>query len=314
MSAAARGASLRVALSLAIGLGFVALVQAWIGWTTLLRPWSQVGPAPAAAGAGLLLLTHGLRGLRLHDYFGAPVRGQRSACLRLVLRHNVFNNLLPLRSGELAFPMLMARRFAVGPRESIPGLLLFRALDLHAVLLFAVPATLALVLPGALWAALAAAWLALPWAGYRLGRRWARRLGAPGGVIGRTLAQVLAGLPANETVFWRVQAWTLANWGLKLLVFAWILVWFAPLELPHALLGAAGGELTSVLPIHGVAGLGTYEAGAVAALAGSGLSLERLVQAAVNLHLFILSVTLIGGGLALLPEAPRRGGAHNETE
>jgi hypothetical protein len=68
-----------------------------------------------------------------------------------------------------------------------------------------------------------------------------------------------------------------------------------------------GGELGSVLPVHGVAGMGTYEAGVMAGLAPQGVALTAALAAAVNLHLFILGATVLGAGLARLlplPAAP----------
>lgn len=300
----------RVAVSLLIGIGFIVFVEWFVGWATLLRPWREVPPAWIVAAAGLVLLTHVARALRVHDYFGAPVRGRRRACLRLVLRHNLANNLLPLRSGELAFPVLMARDFGVRPAESLLGLLWFRALDVHAVLLFALPALMAGAGGGAT-AVVALAWLVLPWLGFRLGHGLTRHLrGRVAGRAGRLLERLLLALPQAAAVFWRAQLWTLAAWGLKLAVFAWVLMLFAPLDAAVALLGAIGGELTSVLPVHGVAGLGTYEAGVVAGLAASGLDAATLLRAAVNLHLFVLGVTLVTGGIAAA--AVRRRGSLEE--
>jgi len=91
----------------------------------------------------------------------------------------------------------------------------------------------------------------------------------------------------------------------KLLVFAWGLSAFVELAWQPALLGAVGGELSSVLPIHGVAGAGTYEAGIVAALLPFGIVMEQAMQAAVSLHLFLLGLCVLGGGLALLLKTPR---------
>ena len=98
----------------------------------------------------------------------------------------------------------------------------------------------------------------------------------------------------------RAWFWTLFNWVVKLAVFAWILILFAPLLSPAvALLGAIGGDLTSVLPVHGVAGAGTYEAGVMAALLPFGVPAAQALMAAVNLHLFMLGLSLAGGALAL---------------
>ena len=71
-------------------------------------------------------------------------------------------------------------------------------------------------------------------------------------------------------------------------------------------LGAIGGDLSTVLPLHAPGGFGTYEAGAMALLApASGAAdLGPLLAAAVNLHLLVLTTALIAGALAWLA-APR---------
>ena len=94
--------------------------------------------------------------------------------------------------------------------------------------------------------------------------------------------------------------WTQLNWLVKLAVFAWILRLFAPMPGAAAVMGAIGGDLTSVLPVHGVAGAGTYEAGVVAALIPFGVETGAALAAAVNLHLFMLGLSLLGGALGFL--------------
>jgi hypothetical protein len=70
------------------------------------------------------------------------------------------------------------------------------------------------------------------------------------------------------------------------------------------------GELSSVLPFHGFAGAGTYEAGIVAGLVPLGLELEPALQGAVNLHLFVLGVSVLAGAMAAL--IPARGHTADE--
>ena len=107
-------------------------------------------------------------------------------------------------------------------------------------------------------------------------------------------------------MFWRSWLWTLLNWGIKLAVFAWVLTLFLEMPMTTAWIGATVGDLTSVLPIHGIAGAGTYEAGVVAGLAPFGIEAAAGLQAAVNLHLFVLGCTLLSGLVSLLlPALPK---------
>jgi glycosyltransferase 2 family protein len=61
-----------------------------------------------------------------------------------------------------------------------------------------------------------------------------------------------------------------------------------------------GTELSSVLPFHGIAGSGSYELAAVAALVPLGVDPKLALAGAVNLHLFLLGSTLLLGALAFL--------------
>ena len=128
-----------------------------------------------------------------------------------------------------------------------------------------------------------------------------------GGRPGRILTSGVAGLPTTPALFWATWGWTAVNWGVKLLVFAWILRAFAPMTLGAAFLGSVTGELSSVLPFHGLAGAGTYEAGIMAGLLPLGIDLESALRGAVNLHLFVLGASVLSGLLALVLPTGFRG-------
>jgi uncharacterized membrane protein YbhN (UPF0104 family) len=55
-----------------------------------------------------------------------------------------------------------------------------------------------------------------------------------------------------------------------------------------------------VLPVHGLAGAGTYEGAMVAALALSGAAPDIALLAAVNVHLLLLGTSLLFGLVAAL--------------
>ena len=64
--------------------------------------------------------------------------------------------------------------------------------------------------------------------------------------------------------------------------------------------GAVGGELAAISPVQGVAGIGSYEAGAAAALKLSGIAWVDGLKAAFSLHLLVLASALVSAGIALL--------------
>jgi hypothetical protein len=81
-----------------------------------------------------------------------------------------------------------------------------------------------------------------------------------------------------------------------------VVLHFVDIETWRAVLGTIGAELSSVLPIHGIAGSGTYELAMAAVLMPLGLDLPTVLKAAVNLHLYLLGASLLFGlGALLLP-------------
>ncbi len=284
-------------------LAFIAFVQWYIGWSALLRPWTHLSFAAVAVAAALVMASYGVRALRLYDYCRDQMQRRFHLALKLTLQHNLWNNMLPMRTGEASFPLLMARYFYIPLMISVSTLLWFRVLDMHTLVACALAALGGLWLNGAAAAALLAVWMALPWAGYRLGIRRAGRMGEIHATAGlsRLLHHLAASLPASPRDFWRAWGWTLVNWGVKFAGLVWVLQQFIHGPLAAAVLGVIAGDSTSVLPIHGVAGAGTYEAGIVAGLtaAAAGIPTPTAVAGAVNVHLFILSAAVVGGALSL---------------
>ncbi len=279
--------------------GLVVLVESEIGWSELLRPWRDQSPSMLSIALALVFASYGLRAQRLYAYFPEEMAGRWRLGLRLMLQHNLYNNLLPMRTGELSFPLLMRRYFSVPLDRSLPALLWFRVLDLQTL---AVLVLVCLPLPWGrpLSLLLAAAILPTPWLVYLSARRLQRLVGAsPERGWRRPLSRLLAGLPQSRGRLASSWFWTVVNWTVKLAVFAWILQGFVPLPFEGALLGAISGDLTSVLPINGVAGAGTYEAGVVAGLLPYRVEAREALAGAVNLHLFVLAATLLGGLLSL---------------
>lgn len=291
-----RGSILGWSLGGALLLAVVLLVHDSVGWGNLLAPWREIPPHNLALALLLVLASYALRTIRIHLYFSPDTSGAFLRSFRLILLHNLFNNLLPMRSGEASFPLLMKRDFQVPFTRSVPGLFYLRLLDLHFLLLLG-----ALVFApgrGILGWGVAALLLPLPILGFLL-QGWIQSR-VQGGTLGsRGTITWLEGLPRSRTLFLGTWLWTVVNWSVKLLVFAWILRAFTPLSYATALLGSITGELSSVLPIHGVAGAGTYEAGIMASLIPMGVEMEAALTGAVNLHLFVLGASILSGLLAL---------------
>jgi uncharacterized membrane protein YbhN (UPF0104 family) len=292
--------------------GLIWWVHTRIGWPELLAPWRDLGLSAVGWAFLGVFASHVLRAVRIRDYFGRSLRGRPGAVLSVSLVHNLLNTLLPMRTGEAAFPVLLRSRFGVETARSVPGLLLFRLLDLQVVLLLGVtvltvggeihpiPGAVGLFLLAMAPAALGPARSAL------LGRLPGGE--APGGRVSRWMRSGLESLPARGPLL-RTWVLTFLTWSVKLVAYGFILSTLGGFSAGAGILGSITGELSSVLPIHGVAGAGTYEAGVVLGLAPLGISLESAVRGAVNLHLFVLGTAMllgIAGALAGQFRRPER--------
>lgn len=292
----------RLIVSAGVFVLFVALIEYIVGWRTLLSPWAKLSLTALITAIGLLFVSYGLRAFRLYDYFVTDMSGRFVSAVRVMLQHNMLNNLLPMRTGEVSFPILMHREFNIEAMRSIPALLWFRLLDLHILL------TLVLLAAGmywiSLWIAVVASllFLSFPWWVYISQQRLTVMLNRKSEKSRRSefLERALMSLPQTDREFWRSWFWTALNWVVKMAVLAWVLQAFYPMPIQAAWLGVIAGDFTSVLPIHGVAGAGTYEAGVLFGLMPFSLSVESSLAAAVNLHLFILGNALLGGLISLL--------------
>lgn len=289
----------RIALAWAVSLGLLAWLTRHVQWGRL---GEAVRPTPwwiwlaAAAGIGA---SYGFRALRIH----AELRRRRpltvGQCLRVMLLHNAAVNVLPMRGGEAAYPLLLQRELAVPLGQGVASLVWIRAQD---ALVLAIAVVLFLPgLPLALRAAGAVAMLVAVLGLIRLVQRVAARRGA--GVEGPRLVRAalaalsaLADAPRHGWAGWLFCA---GSWAVKLASLGLLLASLSGLAPLDALGGALGGELAGVLPIQGPAGFGTYEAGVWAGASLQGGSALAVAAPAVAVHLLSLLMALAGGALAL---------------
>ncbi|MCP5294438.1 MAG: flippase-like domain-containing protein [Zoogloeaceae bacterium] len=281
----------------------ILLSVALLGWLLSDGRWRELGIALERLSPGVLLIaacgfavSYLLRALRIHDEFRADASGRYPACLRIVLVHNAMINVVPFRGGEAAFPLLLRQTFGTPLGRAVASLFWLRLQDAFVVMALA-----AIVWPGlpawlralAVLAVIAFAWW-LP--------RWASRPHdwQQGGALTSKLARVrdaFAETTRHARFGW---LWTLANWSVKLLVQAYVLSAALPAVLSTGAAGALGAELAAILPIQGVAGFGTYEAGAAAAMLPAGVALSDGLKGALALHLFVIASAVIAGSIAWL--------------
>ena len=112
----------------------IILVDTQVGWNTTLGNWKQLSSQTLFAAFGLFLLSHVLRGLRIYELIKHKIpEGRPIGLVKISATHQFANNLLPMRLGEAAFPLLMKHYFNESWQQSVPKLLWLRLLDLSVI-------------------------------------------------------------------------------------------------------------------------------------------------------------------------------------
>jgi uncharacterized membrane protein YbhN (UPF0104 family) len=277
----------------------VALFQWVLDWDATLQAWSNLSFHQIATSIALLLASYLARSARLyaHLYTGIHVRFYQ--CIRIILQHNFFINFLPFRAGEATFPLLIKRQFGISLSQATGILVSFRGFDLLILLTLG----LITILTGLqitdqsgtivrvlliLFSTMCLLFLLLYNYGYSI--PWVRKY----------WIHFKSGLPADTGEIFHLLFWTLLAWTTKLFAYASILSAFLQVSTPLSLLSALSGELASSIPIYTPAAFGTFESGVIGVLLPAGINLETALTAAINLHLFILSITLLVTGFGVL--------------
>jgi len=292
--------TIKLILSIVIFVSFIAIIEHFIGWAELLAPWQALSVNHLLMATLGILLSYLIRTLRLYDYFLQQMTRKFLLTLRLTLQHNCLLHLLPFRSGEISYPVLMKRYFAIPYGQSIPSLLWFRFLDLHTLGIFGlIYLGFTQLLPIYILWIISGLWCMIPWLLYKYANTCITYIieFSPAS-LHRYVADFNSGLPQSSPAMLRSWFWTLLNWTIKLQIFAWILTLFIDVPFIVALVGAITGDLSSILPIHGLAGMGTFEMGVLAGLMLADITWQDALLAGFNLHLFILGTAILTGLLS----------------
>jgi uncharacterized membrane protein YbhN (UPF0104 family) len=277
----------------------VALFEWVLDWDETIQAWSSMPLSQIATSLALLVASYLARSARLYTYLSSGLPGQLIQCLRITLQHNFFINILPFRAGEAVFPVLAKRYFGIPVSQATGTLFSFRMADLLVLSFLG----LIMILTGiqmADQASMAVRAFLFILLIICLVLVLLHRFGHSTPRLKKYWALFKSGLPDNPAAFIHLFIWTFLAWSTKLVAYASILMAFLQVSIPVSLLSALSGELASSIPIHTPAAFGTFESGVVAVLMPAGINIESALTAAINLHLFILSVTTVIAGLGLL--------------
>ncbi|NRP36074.1 hypothetical protein XMD579_000883 [Marinobacterium sp. xm-d-579] len=281
-------------LALAIG------VELTIRWRSILEDWQTLSITNLLFLTLLTFISYLLRAERVFNYFASESHS-RVSYIKISFLHNALNNFLPMRLGEAAFPLLMKREFSESMLTTSAGLLVIRLMDLHALLLLASFALFSVtpLLGGIACTALILLPLLMRAGGESLIRLFPNK-------IKNLLNKVEHLWPKDYRLLGKTYLITLLIWIVKLVALILILMSFLNIDFFNGALAVILADISGVLPIHGLAGSGTYEAAMLAALYPMGFETIEAVKAAINVHIYLLGASLLSVPIALLLPSPSR--------
>ncbi len=299
-----KAALIRHLLSLAIAL----LLLWWLTHSDMVGvALKQLTTLPASLLLTLLVsqsLSYLCRAGRLFSQLQARVPLGISGYMRLVLLHNLSINVIPFRAGELFLPAAL-KRYGLSVQEAIATLFWLRIQDALVLAALAIALWPAIPMPLRIMAGIGM--LVAIYLGHAYLPSW--RPGNPR--LARLLEKIRPVIDASP-VSW---SWCIANWCSKLLGLSIVLAALGGFALSGGAAGALGGELSALLPIQGVAGFGTYEAGVaflVNLAEGQG---RQALASAFALHCLTLTLAILAGTLAwiFLPGHKQSSSPHPES-
>jgi len=265
-------------------------VEWFVGWHTIVRGFNDLPGNYLSAAMGLMVFSYVLRTWRIQ--VSLTIKGHFSELFKLSLTHNILNIMMPMRTGEASFPIFMKAQFNVPMLTASLHLIMFRLLDLLCLLCIGGVLLLWQDFPLFSLAICGLFVLAIRFSELLklLTLRTIRNSHQPALIkIRDTLTQ----LPTSGKTYFTIALLTFYSWLSKLTAFVLIVLGISGLSFHTALLGIVGADLSSVLPIHGVAGSGTFEGAFILAAEIDGISnlqssFPQLLEASVQLHVFLL--------------------------
>ena len=211
--------------------------------------------------------------------------------------HNAANNLVPMRLGELALPALTRWLGHVEFSVGLTSLIWIRLLDLISLIGISLCIAMASNL-GVLVFALFAALIFLTPLILSTVIPKTQYINLPS-ILERSRAQLIYETQNGKRLqrIWRL---TILSWIAKLMGMTLLLSTLSGIPMTSIIAIILGAELSSILPIHGLAGAGSYEIGGVMGSAFMGILAITGLALTIQLHIFVLSLTAVFGILGVL--------------
>lgn len=276
---------------------------------------------------------------RARRFAAVGAKASTLVLVAIVTIHGALNRLMPLRTGELSYPMLARKVGAAGLGEGLVQLLMLRIMDLLTVaMLFLLAFSLNMLLgvaglgessdafliaAGAIFALCLVILARLSWMlrfGLGVARKVFSLLGATireksQRIIDRAEAAVDAVTDLKPGQRLRIIFWSIACWSCFFLTFYFILV-ALQVDLPFltTVLGSSAAIVGSTVPVSGLGTFGALEGGWTAGFVAVGLPSATAASTALVMSGLTLLFALILAGLGWLFLSIRQTTEGNEPE
>jgi uncharacterized protein (TIRG00374 family) len=298
-----------------ITIALVAILLSQIQITDVITTLAGIDPLYLIAGFVLYVCSYFFRALRFHILLNREV-GLRDL-LNIVCVHNMANNILPARTGELSYIYLLKKLHNKTTGEGIATLLVARVFDFIAIsLLFFISALMIRDLPEiimkAVWAIALFMFLIviflviLLYSGeslLNLVRRFFRRFNLEKRYFIDYLLR-----KGEETVesFEEVKTRRVVFWAFLFSVLVWCFMFSTTyvilsglnfyLPLYKVIAGSTFAMVITILPIQSLSGFGTYEGAWAIAFMALRFSKEHAIISGFSVHIISIIYFLIIGG------------------
>jgi len=305
--------SLRIFLSLAV----LAVLLNWVGFGSFAQALISLDGGSLAFMFILTVFSVVVRGWRAKIVQEASIAAPSLDYVMIAIFHNVANQVMPFRSGEIAFPILIKRYLGHQISRSTASLLFIRFVEVMVLGgLVVIGVSFVLGGEGQLWLFFVPIFLFLAWLVWfflaRLllaGHRFLLSVGGKGrwGSLLLRLAHALSAIATElgkkkaTSVHLLVFGLTIVNW-LMLIGVCWVVLLSLGVQVNFAetIVGSSVASMAQFIPLGSIGNIGPMEAGWTLGFVMVGMDAKVAMNAGVVLHLVMILSSIILAGLAWL--------------
>ena len=310
-------------IAVILTLALVAILLSHIEVVDVVDTLTSINPVYLLAGFGLYLLSYFLRALRFHILLNREV-GLKDL-FNIICIHNMVNNLLPARTGELSYVYLLKKYHSKTAGEGAATLITARLFDMITIVILFFLSTV--FVPNPFGIMIEATWviiflifviiLLLLIIIYK-GRAFVILLRGMANHFGMDQIHFV------DYIFRKMDETIESFCCMRPRQFIWITllsmgIWFSLYLINYVLVTAMGLNLafeavlfastfaliTTILPIQGVGGFGTMEGGWTIGFLAMGLTKEVAISSGFSVHIISIFYLLILGLMGLIAKTKK---------